>query len=146
MLRGDISNEIAPKLFFIIEDLLVTFERPDRVERRVRRKDWDRLARETQIDGQLVAHLWDLVWRTPYSHELITLTSDHEDWLDALQMRFERFNVPHSGLLGFDGPDRLAQNLVFMPNVLRLYHGREEWRFRFGPLGELVSDFRVISF
>lgn len=145
MQHGDLSNEIAPKLFFVIEDLLIHFEAPEKVDRRVRRRDWKRLARETQIDGKLVAHLWDLVWRTPYSHELITVTSDHEDWLDALQTRFERFNVPHSGLMGFDGPDRLAQNLVFMPNVLRIYHGREDWRFRFGPLADFLSDTTVFS-
>lgn len=142
MERGDISNDVAPKIFFVMEGLITTTpeEEARRVARMLRKSNWRGLADMHAFDGMMVAHLWDLLWRTPYSFSLVTITSGAEDWLNALEHRLDRFNVPYSGLVGFDSVDKFAQHIVFMPNILRIYHGHEDWRFKFGHLGEFVSD------
>lgn len=142
MLGNDISNEVAPKLFFVAEELLLHLDAAEdrRAARLLKREKWKSLADLYAFDGMLIAHLWDLLWRTPFSFTLVSVTSGSEAWLEALERRLDRFNVPYSGLMGFDGVDAFAQHIVFMPNVLRIYHGRDDWTFKFGTLGEYVSD------
>ena len=145
--RGDISNEVAPKLFFVLEDLIAHVHEDDqkRAARYARRGAWKLLANLYNFDGKMIAHLWDLVWRTNYSFSLVTIASGDEEWMEALERRLDRFNVPYSGLVGFSTVDELAQHVVFMPNILRLYHGREEWKFKFGRVGEHVPDATVFQ-
>lgn len=147
MERGNISNEVAPKLFFVLEDFVANVHEDDEkhARRALKRKDWKRLANLYNFDGKMIAHLWDLVWRTNYSFSLVTVAADDEEWFEALERRLDRFNVPYSGLLGFPTVDALAQHVVYMPNILRLYHGREEWQFKFGRVGEYVPDATVFQ-
>lgn len=142
MQGNDISNEVAPKLFFIVEDLIATIseEHQRTAEKAIRRSQWKKLASCYDFDGKMIAHLWDLIWRTNYSFSLITLASSSEEWFESLEARLDRFNVPYSGLMGFKNVEELARHVVYIPNALRIYHGNEDWRFTFGHLGEYVSD------
>lgn len=147
MKDGDISNEIAPKFFFIIEGLVtrISEENTKKAERARRREKWADLISVTDIDTMMTAHLWDIYWRTPYDCEFISVTSGNEAWLERLEKRFDRFNVPYSGLMGFEDEDALARHVVFMPNILRLYHGHPDWRFKFGQVGEYIGDPQVFQ-
>lgn len=144
---GDIDNAIPMKLFFVLEDLVMRIDEDDarKAARYRRRGSWGSLAKLYDIDSLMVAHLWDIVMRSPWSHEFITVESSDEEWCQALENKFDRMNVPHSGIMGFDGVDDLAQRIVYMPNVLRVYHANRDWGLRFGHVGEYVPDVQVFS-
>lgn len=142
MQDGDLSNDIAPKLFFVVEGL-ITRVSPDHEKAAAKarkRQRYHDLATVSDLDTMMIAHLWDIMWRTPFNFEFITVESSSEAWLAVLEKKLDRYNVPYSGLMGFDSPDHLARHIVFMPNILRMYHGHADWGFKFGRLGEYVSD------
>ena len=147
MQGNDLSNDLIPKLSFVVEGLIARVPEEDtkKAERALRRGKWTELAEMYVFDGKMVAHLWDMIWRTPYNFSLITVAAKQETWAVALERRFDRYNIPCPSLLAFESADALAAHLAFMPNLLRVYHGREDWRFKFGHAGEFVSDVNVFE-
>ena len=144
---NDLSNEVQPKILFVLDGLVMRVPEDDekRAEKARRKRRWKDLAALYEIDSMMVAHLWDLVWRSPYSHDLATFESAHQDWHDAVQSRLDRANVPYAQIYTYDDVDEFAQGLVFMPNIMRVYHNNESWRFKFGHVGEFIADPQVFQ-
>ena len=116
-----------------------------RAAKYLRKGAWRKAVALHEIDAMMVAHLWDIVWRSPYSFDLVTVSSDDPGWVEVLEQKFERANVPFSTLHAFPSADALAQHIAFMPNILRLYHANESWGFKFGHIGEFVSDAQIFQ-
>lgn len=144
---NNISNEIAQKLIFVFEGLVARIpEDFDKKAKKSRKKGkWSDLARCYEIDSMMGAHLWDVVWRSPFSFDIVSFESDEEEWYEALERRLERANVPYSRLEVYASADEFAQMMAYSPNVLRVFHANPSWGFKFGNRGELVSDVQVFQ-
>lgn len=147
MERGDISNQRAPKLVFVFDGLVGVIPAEDeRVAKKLRRRGkWEQLARVYEVDTQMGAHLWDIVWRSPFSFDIVSFESAEEAWYEALERLLERANVPLSRLEVYDDPNDFAQHMVYAPNILRVYHGRSDWWAKFGDKGQLITDATVFE-
>lgn len=144
---GDISNERAQKLVFVFDGLIGRIpEEDEKTAAKLRRKGkWAQLARVYGIDTKMGAHLWDIIWRSPYSFDIVSFESADEGWYEALESALERANVPYSRLEVYDSPDEFAQHMVFAPNIVRVYHANPSWAFKFGPRGEVITDATVFA-
>lgn len=147
MERGDISNQRAPKLVFVFDGLVGVIPAEDeRVAKKLRRRGkWEQLARVYEVDTKMGAHLWDIVWRSPFSFDIVSFESAEEAWYEALERLLERANVPLSRLEVYDDPNDFAQHMVYAPNILRVYHGRSDWWAKFGDKGQLITDATVFE-
>lgn len=147
MERGDISNQRAPKLVFVFDGLVGVIPAEDeRVAKKLRRRGkWEQLARVYEVDTKMGAHLWDIVWRSPFSFDIVSFESAEEAWYEALERLLERANVPFSRLEVYDDPNDFAQHMVYAPNILRVYHGRSDWWAKFGDKGQLITDATVFE-
>ena len=147
MQDGDISNERAAKLVFVFDGLVgVIPEDEAKVAERLRKRGkWEQLARVYEVDTKMGAHLWDIVWRSPFSFDIVSFETDDEHWYEALERLLERANVPYSRLEVYDDPNDFAQHMVYSPNILRVYHARSDWWAKFGDKGEMVPDATVFK-
>ncbi|MFN2347137.1 MAG: hypothetical protein ABR616_15670 [Dermatophilaceae bacterium] len=145
--KGDISNSIAPKLVFIFDGLVGRIPQDEeRVAARLRKRGkWDQLARVYEVDTKMGAHLWDIIWRSPFSFDIVSFETDDEKWYDALERLLNRANVPHSRLEIYADPNDFAQHMAYAPNILRVFHGNPSWNFKFGDRGQYVSDATVFE-
>lgn len=139
---GDISNEVSQKLVFVFDGLVGAIPQEDeRVAKKLRKRGkWSQLARVYEVDTRMGAHLWDIVWRSPFSFDVVSFETDDEAWFEALERLLARANVPHSRLEVYATPDEFAQHMVYAPNILRVFHAEPSWRFKFGNKGEYVAD------
>ena len=144
---NDLSNAIPQKLCFVLDGFVVRISEDDQkaAEKARRKSRWKDLAALYEVDTMMVAHLWDLVWRSPYSFDLVTFESAHEDWYEAIIGRLDRSNVPYSTLLTYGEVDHFAQGLTFMPNIIRVFHNVQSWQFKFGHRGQYVDDPQVFK-
>ena len=144
---NDLSNEIAPKLVFVFDGLVgrVPDEDARLAEKYRKRRKWDLLARVYEVDTQMGAHLWDIVWRSRFSFDIVSFESADERWRDSLERLLDRANVPYSRLETYDDPNDFAQHMVYAPNILRVYHGRSDWWAKFGDKGDLIIDAAVFE-
>jgi hypothetical protein len=144
---NDISNEIARKLVFVFDDLIghIPFEEKRAADKARKRKRWEALAGLYEIDTMMAAHLWDIVWRSPYSFDIVSFQTADELWREALTRRLERANVPYSRLEVYRDADEFAHTLAYSPYVIRVYFGTSEWGLKFGQRGEYVSDAQVFQ-
>lgn len=147
MLHNDISNEIAPKLVVVVDGLVGRVpmdDEPVAVKFR-RRGRWRKLAGLYVFDTLMVAHLWDIVQRSPWSHDLVSLESSSDEWYEALGARLDRFNVPYSRLECHDSAEAYARILAYRPEVKQVFYANPDWVFHFGSRGSHVSDVNVFS-
>ena len=144
---NDISNQIAPKLVFVFDGLIGTIPEEDRklADKLRRRGKWEQLARVYEVDTKMGAHLWDIVWRSQFSFDIVSFESDDERWYEALERLLNRANVPHSRLEVYADPNDFAQHMAYAPNILRVYHPRSDWMFKFGDRGEIITDATVFE-
>lgn len=144
---NDISNQRAQKLVFVFDGLVGRIpEEDEKLAEKLRRKGkWRQLSRVYGVDTKMGAHLWDIVWRSPYSFDVVSFESESEEWYEALESLLERANVPYSRLETYANPDEFAQQMVYAPNIVRVYHANPSWAFKFGPRGEAITDSTVFA-
>jgi hypothetical protein len=125
MERGDISNEVVPRLVIAYEGMLgVLPEKPERVHELVARKFGRRarMAKRTvdayEINDRLARVIWDTTWRFRYSVDVVTYLGD--DAVEPLEERLDREGLP-IGRVWADTPERLARRLPYMPDVAAIF-------------------------
>ena len=148
MQNNDISNERSAKLVFVFDGLVgrVPEDETKVADRLRKRGKWSQLARVYEVDTKMGAHLWDIVWRSPFSFDIVSFETDAEEWYESLERLLERANVPYSRLEVYDNPNDFAQHMVYAPNILRVYHSRSDWWAKFGDKGEWITDATVFKF
>jgi hypothetical protein len=147
MQGNDISNEVSQKLVFVFEGLVAKIPEEDekRAAKYRRKGHWQMLSRIYAVDTMMAAHLWDIVWRSPFSFYVVSFETDDEAWYEALDRALGRANIPNSRLEVYPSVDDFARMIVYSPNILRVYHGNPSWFAKFGDRGELVGDAQVFQ-
>lgn len=140
MEKGDIANDVAGRLLFVFEGLIGVLpdnqELTERFYRRVRA--WKRAAALWEIDSRMLAHLWDIVWRSRFPLDVVTFLP--EPYAGEMKLRLDNLQVPYGHFQVYESAHVLGRRLAHMPYVQRVYYGLPGLTFVFGSKGELVTD------
>lgn len=135
MQRGDISNDIPPRVIVLFNGLLG--EIPDkqqplaRIHRAVHR--YKKVAWLYEIDPQVRNRLHDLTWRVGMRCDVALI--DHEQVALEMEHRFARMNLAISYVYPVIDVQDLVKRLAYMPEVLYVVHGLPEAQLTFGLKG-----------
>jgi hypothetical protein len=125
MERGDISNEVTPRLVVVFEGMLGTL--PERRESAFefaartfgrRAQQQKRAVSAYEINEPLAHVIWDTVWRHRYSIDVVTYLG--EEFAEALTERLDVEGLP-IGRVWADEPHKLARRIAHMPDVAAIY-------------------------
>lgn len=135
MEKGDISNEVPPRIIIIFNGLLggIPRSRHTRVELLRAARRWRAVAEAYDIDLWTRTKLHDLTWRLHARIDCVLF--DHEKVAEHMEKRFNRLNLCVANVYALDGPKDLVDRLPYMPEVLYVIHGNPEWTYSFGPRG-----------
>lgn len=137
MEKGDLDNGMPPRILFVFNGLLGTI--PENRERRVdllrRAGRFKAVAESYEINLMVRAKMHDLTWRRNWRCDVVLF--DHEKVAAAMERRFDRLNLAVANVYASDGPRDLHDRLPYMPEVLYVVHGNEEWQYAFGHKGLL---------
>lgn len=147
MLGNDISNEIAPRFMFQWEGLLARYIEPEGYDRLVhtlgrRNGKIAYQINQYEFDGKMVAHLWDIQWRSRYSIDIVSFLDPLAE--DAIQKRLDDARIPYANLI-MTTPDRLARELAYMPHIFAVYFADPKLSLTFGGRGRHVADTTVFQ-
>ena len=132
MQKGDISNEVVPRLLIVFEGLLGVLDTPkDRAAELLARKAhrWKSVLAAYTINEMLARHVWDIVWRKNFSVDVVTFLGD--DFADLLQERLDKENLP-IGRIRSTTSDKLSRELAYDPSVIAVYDPDPSHRFTYG--------------
>ena len=133
--RGDISNEIPPRVLVVFDGLLGQIpdsqQRQATVWRSLAR--WKKVAGLYDIDPASRARLHDLSWRQGWRIDVVTFDNEHV--AEALADRFDVMNLAVSHVYSVADPAALSAMLAYMPEVRYVVHGMAEMQMAFGPRG-----------
>lgn len=150
MLGNDISNEMTPRFIFQWETLLARHVPRDpearafpfsgrRMGKEARlQREMQRYIDEFEFDSRMVAHIWDLQWRSKYSLDIITFLGDGEV-KEMIRRRLDDASLPYANLLARP-PEFFARELASMPHIYKIYFGDPALALYFGSRGEYVPD------
>lgn len=131
--KGDISNEVSPRLVVVFEGMLGIL--PERSGaglltqvRKFRSKQGQakRAVSDYEINEPLGAVIWDTVWRFRYSVDVVTYLG--EDFAEALTERLDFEGLP-IGRVWADDPMRLARRIAHMPDLAAIYDNENHLMF-----------------
>lgn len=149
MWKGDISNQMSPRLVVVFEGLLGLLPNPRaRAAESLARKahQWKRAVRQYEMNELAAKKIWDVTWRKGHSVDVITWLGD--DFAEALQVRLDDENLPINRVYAAE-PHQLARSLAYAPDIAAIYDPDPRHSFTFGgkcrPLGpenaHLLGDF-----
>lgn len=145
MLDNDISNEISPRFMFQWEGLIARYVEPDPYRKILH--SWPRKAgkatyqiNQFEFDGRMVAHLWDIQWRSRYSIDIVSFLGDWAE--EPIKRRLDDAHIPYANFI-MTTPERLARELAYMPHIYAVYFGDPNLALTFGGRGRHVPDATV---
>jgi hypothetical protein len=140
MERGDISNEVVPRLVIAYEGMLgILPEKSERVTELVarrfgrRQRAVKRTVEAYEINDPLARLIWDTTWRFRYSVDVVTYLG--EDAVEPLEERLDREGLP-IGRVWSDEPQRLSRRLPYMPDVAAVFDN--EHHLIYGSKGRML--------
>lgn len=145
MEKGDLGNEVVPRLLIEFEGLLAHLvvqepEPPGFMSRMLGRRPepvstWD-------LDDLVVKVMWDLTYR--FHQELDVITKQGQDFARELAERLDVEQVPARRVWAYE-PRRLARQLAAMPYVAAVYTGELEHAMLYGSRGRLITPANVLQ-
>lgn len=142
MLDNDISNEISPRFMFQWEGLIARYVEPETYDRVIH--TWGRrngkatyYINQFEFDGRMVAHLWDIQWRSRYSLDIVSFLG--EDFAGPIERRLDEAHIPYANFI-MTTPERLSRELAYMPHIYAVYFGDPSLALTFGGRGRHVPD------
>lgn len=139
MQKGDISNQITPRLLVVFEGLLGILDGPKaRAKEATARKmhRWKHAVNQYELNDIVARHIWDVTWRKHYSVDVVTFLG--VDFALALQDYLDEHQLP-VGHIRSSTPDRLARELSYDPSVLAVYDPDPSHVFTYGGKGRILS-------
>jgi hypothetical protein len=137
--HGDISNDVAPSIVIVWENLLGLLPSPaDRAKesaaRRMRR--WKSAVNAYTLNEVLAKHMWDLTWRANKTLDVLTYLGD--DFREALEDRIDRENLPVRHVYGYS-PAQLAREIAYMRDLEAIFDPDPSRRFTYGGKGRIID-------
>lgn len=139
MQGGDISNQVAPRLVIVFENLLGLLPSKTAEAKAasfIKFKRWNRAVNVFEINEALARRIWDVTWRLNFSVDVLTYVSP--EFAEAVEKRMEREDLP-VGHVWFEEPNVLARKLAYMPHVACVYDPDPRHQFTYGSKGRIIS-------
>lgn len=138
MIKGDISNEVQPRFLFVWDDLvgyLPSAAAKARETTARRAHLWRTAVNCWEVRAEIEKHLLDLAWRHHMPVDLVTYRP--RGFAEALRDRLDQENLPFGHVYSYTA-QVLAQKLVYMPYIYRVFHGDDKNIFKYGAQGRIV--------
>ena len=139
MEKGDIDNTVPPRIIVVANDLLLHL--PDRLP--IQHRAWGKnswLQRHTEIDPMARTYLHDITWRKFFRVDVVIIGVFSEEYVRGIHHRFDRMNLAVANVYAVPTAKEFANTLAYMPEVLYVVHGRDDWTYAFG--SKAVKGFR----
>lgn len=137
---GDISNHILPKSLVVWENLIgIPPNTPLRMRSQLfgRVGKWEIAVNSYRPNSLAVAELIRVTYGGGRNVDLVTfLPKEAEHYV---QVWLETWNIP--GRVEATTPTELARNIVYWPNVVRIYDPDESHGFTYGGRGRHVNPY-----
>ena len=139
MERGDISNEVVPRLAIVFENLIGLLPtKPDQAKFTTYRKfhQYKRAVKVFQPNEMLIHRVWDITWRMHWQVEAITYLG--EEFVEPIEEWIDREDLPISSVRAYD-PNLLAREIAYMPYLAAIFDPDPGHQFTFGAKGRIVG-------
>lgn len=138
MLKGDISNEVYPRLVVVFETLIITFDNTSRgkFDLALRKGQWKKALKNAQINTIVYKHILDLSYRKHFTIDFVTFIDP--EFADALEEFCEEEMIP-VGNINFTTVERLARQIANRPDIAMIFDGDPTRAFAYGSKGKYVN-------
>jgi hypothetical protein len=139
--KGDISSAVPGRFLFTFEGLIGVYPHvwsATEEKAALRLHQWRRAVSCWDIHEMMLAHIYDITWRSGYRLDVVTFRPD--GFAEALERRFDREGIPVNGFVSYKSPDVLAQRLARMPDVMSVFFADPSFEFKFGGKGRMVRN------
>jgi hypothetical protein len=138
MQKGDISNEVAPRVIFVFEHNIGYLRPSAEVMERtlIKARRWRRAVDLWEIPQHVHTMLWDTAWRWECRFDIVTYKP--EKFAGYLLDRLNEEDVPFSNLWA-EPKEEFLHRLTFMPSVQYVFHADPADRFSYGSRGVLLA-------
>lgn len=137
MEKGDLSNEVAPRLVFVFEGVVGRLRDELREKGMLKLHRWAKAVECWEIPELARSILWDTAWR--YSYRFDIVTHRPPGFAKALVPLLEEADIPYTQVRSWR-PEQLARHLIAMPDVQTVYFADPENRFTYGGRGILLPE------
>lgn len=139
MEKGDISNEIVPRLALVFEGLIGVLPKRDVRKHTVARKfgQWKRAVNYYVPNEPIAIRIWDLATR--YNFRLSAITWMPHEAVEHIQNWIDDQDLPIGRIMATT-PTLLSRAIAHMPDLAAIYDPDPSHRFTFGSKGRIVLD------
>lgn len=139
MQRGDLSNELVPRLVLVFENLVgIVPKGPSRVsyEGFLRTKRWKRAIPYLLVNDLLAKQMWHVTWHLHYQLEVVTFLHEDavqpiSDWIDVQDLPVHR--------VWYSDPNKLARKIATMPDLAVIFDPDPRHALTFGRKGRIIN-------
>lgn len=131
MEKGDLSNEMPPRMLVVANDFLIHIPKRTVFNSGRGFGRWQRLAESIEIDDTVRLYLHDFTWRRHFRVDAVVIGVPSELAV-RLGERFARMNLAIANTYAALSEQDVVRRLAYMPDVQFILHGRDEWTYTFG--------------
>lgn len=140
MEKGDLSNEVVPRLLVVFEGLLgylpdTTTRAKFAVECKFHR--WKQALNCFVVNERMARLIVDAAWRYKYAVDVVTFLGEEFDEL-LPPLLDDRWQLPIGNCWAED-PTVLARRLAYAPTIAGVFHAMPDLQHTFGSKGVLVD-------
>ena len=139
MQRGDLSNKVLPSLVIVFEGAIGTLREGNVADfDEALGKDRIRMAMTYfDLDPNYLRIMLDLVWRRGFNIHLVTWMG--EDAAEYITELMDEENIPVAEVIR-SSPDKMARELIYRPDIIRLYDPDPDHAFKYGGKGVYLTN------
>lgn len=144
MQRGDLSNVSAPSIVIVFEEAIgrVPEELLMKFQKEIAKNRWYSAVDYYALNEPMLRKMMDLAWRQNINIRIVTWT--HPDAVQAIQEIMDEENVPVREVF-YTTPERLARELAYRPDIIKIYDPDPAHRFTYGGKGEILTDYNQLG-
>lgn len=146
MQNGNLSNVVTPKVLLVAEGtlLFIDGDRVDHANAYAAKGDWYEAWCQWEVNILLARKIWDVQMRQGIRVSLVTYIDDSHECSRGLEELMDKLNLPVREVIATD-PEKLARELAYMPDVVRVYDGNRETAGMYGRKGVYLRDYMTLG-
>jgi hypothetical protein len=139
MEKGNLSNEVTPKILLVFEGAVgwLPEDRRKTYDKLVRKGQWLYAAYEWELNDLMLRKIWDVMFRRGQDIEIITYIS--QEFADAIAYRLDEEDVPVRKVWSTT-PAILSRKIALMPDVAVIFDPDPEHQFTYGGKGRVLTS------
>lgn len=139
MEKGDLSNEVTPKVLLVFEGAVAFLpaERQKTYDKLIKRNHWGLACGMWELNEMMLRKIWDVMFRQGRDIEIITYIS--QEFADAIAARLDEEDVPVRRVW-YTTPAILSRKIALMPDVAAVYDPDPAHQFTYGGKGRVLTS------